>query len=397
MVNIMWKIIKRIIFCLVMALLTIGCGEQGKNSNKFSGFTKVKTPSDQASYLIDIKSIELKDNKIIFQIVKELPNKDYFIQYIITDFLGNYLGGSGTHYKSDGTFYKNIPEDKRVQLADPDLMAVIQYACQMAKKKYNIQDNQPSTLPATSPPISGGLGRWPWTSERLIGQEELSSLSLAELDIMRNEIFARHGWVFNRKDLQQYFESQSWYHPKGVQANREQINRLVESELTPLEKKNIQIIAFREKSFSQIENTHSPQSSSKVDEKTTNNLKDEFLKFAGLGDELRKKGDFAKAIENYNQAIALIPDFCDWIYNNRGLSYLKLGEYQSALQDFNRAIALNPSGGYSYNNRAVAYYGLNDFQNAQKDLLQAKKFGHRINQQFLQKVNQAMNANLPKD
>lgn len=34
-----------------------------------------------------------------------------------------------------------------------------------------------------------------------------------ELDVMRNEIFARHGRRFQRRDLQTYFNSQYWYNP----------------------------------------------------------------------------------------------------------------------------------------------------------------------------------------
>ena len=72
-------------------------------------------------------------------------------------------------------------------------------------------------------------------------------LSLLELELMRNEIYARHGWVFNRRDLQEYFARQPLYSPKGDISNREQANRWAQAELTPLEKKNIQIIVAREK------------------------------------------------------------------------------------------------------------------------------------------------------
>jgi hypothetical protein len=54
---------------------------------------------------------------------------------------------------------------------------------------------------------------------------------------MRNEIYARHGWVFNRQDLRRYFESQPWYRPGGAQANR-----LAEAEMSDLERRNVQII-----------------------------------------------------------------------------------------------------------------------------------------------------------
>ena len=36
----------------------------------------------------------------------------------------------------------------------------------------------------------------------------------AELRLARNEIFARHGRKFDATDLQSYFDSKSWYHPK---------------------------------------------------------------------------------------------------------------------------------------------------------------------------------------
>jgi hypothetical protein len=63
---------------------------------------------------------------------------------------------------------------------------------------------------------------------------------------MRNEIYARHGWIFNRSDLRNYFESQPWYRPKGDLYNAPQSNRWVEAELTPLERRNIRIIISRE-------------------------------------------------------------------------------------------------------------------------------------------------------
>jgi hypothetical protein len=87
-------------------------------------------------------------------------------------------------------------------------------------------------------------GRWPWTSGRLIQPEELEPLSSAELELMRNEIYARHGWIFRRPDLQNYFESQPWYRPRSDNAFYS--NPQVEAELSPIERRNIQIIVSRE-------------------------------------------------------------------------------------------------------------------------------------------------------
>lgn len=43
--------------------------------------------------------------------------------------------------------------------------------------------------------------------------DELNSMGTYDLYIARNEIYARHGRMFNRSDLQDYFNSQAWYTP----------------------------------------------------------------------------------------------------------------------------------------------------------------------------------------
>ena len=101
----------------------------------------------------------------------------------------------------------------------------------------------PVPSPAPAPQAASG-GRWPWTSQRLIRPGELGPLSPGELELMRNEIYARHGWIFNRPDLRNYFESQPWYRPRSDNAYYS--NRQVEAELSPIERRNIQIIVFRE-------------------------------------------------------------------------------------------------------------------------------------------------------
>ena len=107
--------------------------------------------------------------------------------------------------------------------------------------------------PTYSPPAPASQaargGRWPWTSGRLIRPGELFPLSLGELELMRNEIYARHGWIFNRPDLRNYFESQPWYRPKRDLADPQASNRRVEAELTPVERRNLQIIVSRERAL----------------------------------------------------------------------------------------------------------------------------------------------------
>ncbi len=83
---------------------------------------------------------------------------------------------------------------------------------------------------------------WEWTSNRLISNEDVINLTCIQLDLMRNEIYARKGWIFARADLVDYFTQQSWYRPAGDEDKRSKINHAIKSELSPTEQKNIAIL-----------------------------------------------------------------------------------------------------------------------------------------------------------
>lgn len=74
--------------------------------------------------------------------------------------------------------------------------------------------------------------------EKNASSEELTSdfvsnLSKADIFILRNSIFARHGFAFRDKQLRMYFEQFDWYMP---------VFGDVKDELTELEKKNIDLL-----------------------------------------------------------------------------------------------------------------------------------------------------------
>lgn len=50
--------------------------------------------------------------------------------------------------------------------------------------------------------------------DKLISDAMLRGLSLHELRLLRNEIYARHGRIFKTMWIQQYFSGQPWYDPK---------------------------------------------------------------------------------------------------------------------------------------------------------------------------------------
>ncbi|RPI15472.1 MAG: YARHG domain-containing protein [Ignavibacteriae bacterium] len=76
-------------------------------------------------------------------------------------------------------------------------------------------------------------GKYPEATDRLLASDDVRNLSKWELKIMRNEIFARHGYIFKTDDMRDYFNRQSWY--SGTYDN-------VESMLSSTEKSNIELI-----------------------------------------------------------------------------------------------------------------------------------------------------------
>ncbi|WP_026660603.1 YARHG domain-containing protein [Butyrivibrio sp. AC2005] len=77
------------------------------------------------------------------------------------------------------------------------------------------------------------------------GREYLEQFSSSDLRIARNEIYARHGRMFSSSDLQNYFNSKSWYTPIY---SPEEFDALGDSVLNKYEKANRDIIAAIEAS-----------------------------------------------------------------------------------------------------------------------------------------------------
>ena len=83
--------------------------------------------------------------------------------------------------------------------------------------------------------------------------------------------------------------------------------------------------------------------------------------YRGLSAE--DKGELDKAIQNYDKAIELKPDFFG-AYNNRGVAYGEKHDFDTAIKDFTTAIELKPDFFGAYNNRGNAYFEKRDFDTA---------------------------------
>ncbi len=76
-------------------------------------------------------------------------------------------------------------------------------------------------------------GQYPYTSMKLVLPSQLDFFTKAQLRVMRNEIYARHGYVFSSADLKAHFAKMSWYKP---------LNDNSKVHLSALEQLNVDLI-----------------------------------------------------------------------------------------------------------------------------------------------------------
>ena len=69
-------------------------------------------------------------------------------------------------------------------------------------------------------------------------EKDLKNLRKLDLQILRNTIFARHGYTFKKKNYRQFFNPVEWYVP---------VTNNIDGQLTDIEKKNIKLLERFEK------------------------------------------------------------------------------------------------------------------------------------------------------
>ena len=78
------------------------------------------------------------------------------------------------------------------------------------------------------------------------------------------------------------------------------------------------------------------------------------IAYNNRGNAYVAKGEYDRAIQDYDQSIKLSPNYSK-AFNNRGVAYQKKGEYDRAIKDFDESIKLNPDYGNAFANRAETY------------------------------------------
>jgi serine/threonine protein kinase len=98
-------------------------------------------------------------------------------------------------------------------------------------------------------------------------------------------------------------------------------------------------------------------------------LNDKAIKAAMLcdrGNALAEKGQYNKAINEYNEAIKIHPGFIR-AFINRGSMYYQLKNFDMAIADYNRALQIDFKTAKAYFNRGAAFYAKNMLVNALED------------------------------
>jgi hypothetical protein len=100
----------------------------------------------------------------------------------------------------------------------------------MKGKKYDLVKRQFKYDPS--------VGLYPEGSNKLLTEAEVENMMKTDLRMMRNAIYARHGYSFKMKDMRTYFDEKDWYMPMHTD---------IRSNLTDIEMKNSELIKRYEK------------------------------------------------------------------------------------------------------------------------------------------------------
>jgi len=221
-------------------------------------------------------------------------------------------------------------------------------------------------------------GRYPEASTRPLTLVDLQDKTSEELDIMRNEIYARHSYIFRGSSLKRYFQQQPWYSPKYER---------VDTMLSAVEYANIDLILAQNKEKSR-ESTDAP---APVDEKYRQSPTEKNLKalpepgmvktgkdtgptanpgevYFDFGIFALEEKTYADAQHNFERALQLEPDNPQYLYY-LGKTYFEQAELEQALAYMLRAWEADPElGGLQYD-LALLHFKMEHFTEA-ADLFQ---------------------------
>lgn len=134
---------------------------------------------------------------------------------------------------TDGNTDKKSVSTEEVKVAKKD-----ENTEQKTEKPSEQKSEKPATSQAKENDEKPNLKEYilPDSNTMKLTDEVLGKLSTNELSLARNEIYARHGYIFKSGDLNRYFSTKPWYNPDPT----------YNGELNEIEKYNINFIKAKE-------------------------------------------------------------------------------------------------------------------------------------------------------
>jgi hypothetical protein len=174
--------------------------------------------------------------------VKE-PGDDKYDGEFIFKIIDDKLIGKWMAYKNIDIKKRKYELEKKEFTYDPDIMLIRE----KAYLDWNIYKKK-----VISVNISDEMGEWVEkefasateqiykinASTKLLTKAEVENLKRGDLTIIRNTIYARHGYSFKYRPLRVFFDAQDWYIP---------VHTDIKADFTAIEKENIKLLLRYEK------------------------------------------------------------------------------------------------------------------------------------------------------
>lgn len=223
----------------------IGVGSYWVKTNKetdvyYVGKVKDNKPNGQGCLYKKISAIDLG----LFDDVEKALSESYYVKMYEGNFKKGKLDGFGRKYilpteefEVDGNkteivpliLYKEISDDVELNLnetANPlcyeGFFKGNKYSGKGNKYEYLIMDKEKIITDILEDNLEESSENiqeenlyddyiLPYSDKEILTEEELKGLSQYEIWIAKNEIYARHGRIFDDSQLREYFNSKSWY------------------------------------------------------------------------------------------------------------------------------------------------------------------------------------------